>query len=235
MKKFTAKLIAVLPLNHDVYQFDFSFESESVDFIAGQFFMLEVPDSEKKITRAYSVSSAPKKEGFSLCVKILPDGKASQYLMTLKVGDTANFSGPFGFFMLTDSPKDIVMVATGTGLAPFMGMLPTLFEKDGNARLRRVTLYFGVRHEEDLFYVDQLRQWESEHANFKAVVTLSQPTESWTGDKGRVTEYLEKLSTENIQVYICGNGDMVKSVKELMDSKGLQKPDLHLEQFTPLK
>jgi len=231
MKDFTAKLTEVFKLNHDVYQFDFAFEGESVGFIAGQFFTLEVPDGEKKITRAYSVSSAPDKEGFSLCVKILPDGKASHYLANLKVGDKVNFSGPLGYFTLADSPKDIVLVATGVGLAPFMSMLPTLFD-EGWAK--PISLYFGVRHEGDLFYTEQLRKWGKEHANFKATVTLSQPSETWTGEKGRVTDHLKKLTTENIQVYICGNGDMVRSVKELMDAKGLAKTDLHLEQFTPL-
>jgi ferredoxin-NADP reductase len=233
MKKFTAQLVKVLALNQDTFQFDFEFLEEPVDFKAGQFFMIEVPDGEKKITRAYSVSSSPDfKKGFSFCVKILPDGKASQYLKSLEIGQTASFMGSFGHFVLADSPKDIVMVATGTGLAPFMSMLPTLFAQGWTWP---ITLYFGVRHEEDLFYIDELRKWEKEHHNFKALVTLSQPSEAWTGEKGRVTEHLAELNIENVQVYICGNGDMVKSVKEMMDSKGLQKTDLHLEQFTPLK
>lgn len=233
MKKFTAKLVRALPLNHDVYQFDFSYESAHEDFSAGQFFMLEVPNPERKLTRSYSVSSAPlHKEGFSLCVKLLPDGMGSEYLRAMKVGDTAGFMGSFGHFVLADSPKDIVMIATGTGLAPFMSMLPTLFEKGHSGP---ITLYFGVRHEEDLFYVDTLRTWEAEQPNFKAVITLSQPSDGWTGEKGRVTEHLGDLDMANSQVYICGNGDMVKSVKDLLDNKGMPKEDIHLEQFTPLK
>lgn len=233
MKKFTAQLEKVVPLNLDVFQFDFKYEAEGIDFLAGQFVMVEVPGGEKKLTRAYSISSVPSwKEGFSLCVKILPDGKASQYLKALQVGDQASFMGPFGHFVLADSPKDIVMVGTGTGLAPFMGMLPSLFERQW---AEPITLYFGVRHEEDLFYIEELRKWEHDHSNFKAVITLSQPLETWTGEKGRVTEHIQRLPVENIQVYICGNGDMVKSVKDLLDARGVPKTDIHLEQFTPLK
>lgn len=165
-------------------------------------------------------------------MKILPEGKASQYLMHLKEGDDAQFMGAFGHFILTDSPKAIVMIATGTGLAPFMGMLPTLFESQ---RTEPIHLIFGVRHEADLFYVNELREMEKAHPTFKATITLSQAPENWPGAKGRVTEYLDSIDVSTSQVYLCGNGDMVKSVKDILDAKGLPKTELHLEQFTPLK
>lgn len=232
MKKFTSKLVKVLQLNHDVFQFDFAYP-EDLDFLAGQFFMLEVPTAERKMTRSYSIASEPdNKEVFSLCVKLIEGGIGSEYLRKMTVGDEAAFMAPFGHFIIKNNGKDAVLVATGTGLAPFMSMIPTWFKVGAK---QPITLYFGVRHEEDLFYVEQLRAWEQEHANFKAVVTLSQPTETWTGDTGRVTEYLEKLSFENSTVYICGNGDMVKSVKDLLDAKGVAREDICLEQFTPLK
>lgn len=232
MQKFTAPLLRSAPLNKDVYQFDFGWGETPVDYKAGQFFMLEVVDEAGKVNRSYSVSSAPSsKNGFSLCVKLLPDGRGSKVLRELTVGDTANFMAPFGHFVLADSPKPILMIATGTGLAPYMGMLPTLFEQ-GFAW--PITLIFGVRHEEDLFYVEELRAWEAAHPNFKAVITVSQPSETWTGEKGRVTEHLNGFDWQNVQVYICGNGDMVKTVKTFMDEKGVPKLDIHLEQFTTL-
>lgn len=231
MIKFSAKLIRKIQLNSDVYQFDFKWQ-ELVPFKAGQFLMIEVPDGDKKLTRAYSISSAPSQsDGFSFCVKILADGKASQYLIKMKEGDEAQFMGPFGHFVLAESSKPILMIATGTGLAPFMGMLPSLFETNYAGQ---INLLFGVRHEEDLFYVKELMEMEKVHANFKATITLSQASEAWAGARGRVSEYLNSIDVENLQVYICGNGDMVKNVKDILESKGLPKADLHLEQFTPM-
>lgn len=231
MKKFTSKLTKVVQLNHDVFQFDFAYP-EDLDFLAGQFFMLEVPTPERKVTRSYSIASEPdNKEVFSLCVKLLEGGIGSEYLRKMQVGDEAGFMAAFGHFVIKDNNKDAILVATGTGLAPFMSMIPTWFKAGAT---QKITLYFGVRHKEDLFYVEQLRAWEKEHSNFKAVVTLSQPPEDWMGDKGRVTEYLQDLSFENSTVYICGNGDMVKSVKDLLDAKGVAREDICLEQFTPL-
>ncbi len=232
MEKFSAPLLRKTALTADVYQFDFGWGEKPVDFKAGQFFMMEVVDEAGKVNRSYSVSSTPSyKEGFSLCVKLLPDGRGSKLLRDLPIGGTANFMAAFGHFVLVDSPKDMLMISTGTGLAPFISMVPAVFERGFAGK---VTLIFGVRHEEDLFYVDQLREWEKAHANFKAIVTLSQPTDSWTGEKGRVTDHLGNFDPQAVQVYICGNGDMVKTVKTLMDEKGVPKLDIHLEQFTTL-
>ncbi len=236
MISFSAPLLHAIPLTSDVYQFDFSLEGQAVEFKAGQFFMLEVNDEKGRVTRAYSVSSAPsEKSFFSLCVKVLPDGRASQLLFNLKPGDSAKFMAPFGHFFVSEagfaSGKDIVMVSTGTGLAPFMSMLPDLFEKGFPGRIR---LFFGVRHKEDQFYVQQLKMWENQHLNFRAEFTLSQPPEDWVGLKGRVTDHLKDMNLADAQVYICGNGDMVKGVKTMMDEKGVAKEDLHWEQFTAL-
>ncbi|QQR54848.1 FAD-dependent oxidoreductase [Candidatus Peregrinibacteria bacterium] len=236
MQKFQAALLRALPLTQDVVQYDFSWTDIAVEFKSGQFFMLQVEDAQGKVSRAYSVASSPSnKDFFSLCVKLLPDGRGSALLRGLKPGESASFMAPFGHFFVNDagftSAKDIVMVATGTGLAPFMSMLPDLFEKGFSGK---IDLYFGVRHEADLFYVDELRAWEAAHSHFKAHVSLSQPSETWTGLKGRVTEFLNELAYDKVQVYICGNGDMVKGVKTSMQEKGVPKEDLHWEQFTAL-
>lgn len=202
-------------------------------FKPGQFFMMKVEDGEAPVNRAYSVASPPNAEGFSLCIKLIPGGRGSEYLRGKKEGDELTFMGPFGhFFLREDAEKDIVMISTGTGLAPFMSMLPVLFEQGFK---KPITLLFGVRHESDLFYVEELRKWEEEHDNFTAVISLSRPDENWEGETGRVTEHLANMpiDTENTKIYICGNGAMVKDVRNQMVEAGVDKKDIHLEQFTP--
>ena len=232
IQKFAAKLLRSIPLTADTYQLDFAWASEPVPYEAGHFFLLEVEDGGDKVTRAYSISSAPsEKEFFSLCLKFLPGGRASEYLKNMEIGQEVHFQGPFGHFKLTDSKKDILMVATGTGIAPFIGMVPTLLEQGFK---KKIALYFGVRFEEDLFYLAQFKTWEKKNSKFKSFVTVSRPTEKWKGLSGRVTEHLEPLDIKDCEVYICGNGDMVKTVKEMMEAKGAQKPDLHFELFTSI-
>lgn len=234
MQTIQSKLLAIHALTADTFQYDFDFGGPHFEFKAGQFFMLKVEDGQTPpVNRSYSIASPPAMtDYFSLCVKLLPGGRGSEYLRGLKVGDSAQFMAPLGHFYWKSEGKAVVMVATGTGLAPFMSMLPTALEAGYTAPIH---LYFGVRHEDDLFYIDELRAWEADYPNFKAFITLSQPHEGWTGLQGRVTDHVEALALdpENTDVYICGNGAMVKEVKQLMDAKGLPKTSIHLEQFNP--
>lgn len=233
MNRFKTKLKSVLNLARDVWHFDFAFIGSSIDFKAGQYFMLEVPESdEKRISRAYSIESSPlQKDFFSLCIKLVEGGKASGYFKNLQVDNEVSFVGPYGHFLLQESDKNIIFVATGTGIAPFMSMMDVLWSKGFD---RSVSLYFGVSSEEDLFYMNELRKWESEHENLKLFVTLSHPSDKWEGLKGRVTAHLETADVENSKIYLCGNGEMIKDVRDLMLAKGVAKDDIHFEAFTPL-
>jgi ferredoxin-NADP reductase len=238
MKNFSSKLVANKKLTEDVFQFDFEWpEGGQVEFEAGQFFMMKVEDEhEKPVNRAYSVASPPSDKGFSLCVKLIPDGRGSNFLKKMELGDSAKFMAPFGHFVLSESTlnqeKDVIMISTGTGLAPFISMMPILFEK---GHKRPVTLFFGVRHEADLFYVELLQKWEEDYDFFTAEICLSRPEDSWEGRCGRVTKLLEDafVTPEDTEVYICGNGAMVKDVRASMIERGIDKKAIHLEQFTP--
>lgn len=222
MQKISSTLLRIIDLANNVKQFDFDGQ---VDFQAGQFVLLEVEDGkEPSVSRAYSIASAPGLDGFSLCVKLEPGGRGGEYLWSLQVGDAVNFQGPSGHFTWKESAGDLIFVATGVGLAPFMSMFQVMGD-------RKATLYFGVRHEEELFYLDELAKFE----NLKVISTLSQPGADWVGVKGRVTDHLQDLDVSpDTNVYICGNGNMVKEVKEMMESKGLPKSQIHFELFTPI-
>lgn len=233
MQQISCPLRAVEKLTNDVWEFEFSFEGTPVDFKPGQFFMLKVPGA-KPLNRSYSVASPPSKDGFKLCVKLVPDGLGSEYLRKLKIGDHAEFMAPAGHFTLQDSNKEVIMVATGTGLAPFMSMLPVMFALGDK---QPITLYFGCRQESDLFYLEQVYNWEEENENFTAVICASRPSKEWDGGfVGRVTAALENhpIDTDDTKVYICGNGNMVKEVRAMMMEQGLTKQDIHFELFTPI-
>lgn len=238
MPNLNAKLVRSEALTEDVFHYDFEVTEGELVFKPGQFCMLKVEDGDKPVNRAYSIASLPSMDGksFSLNIKLVPGGRGSEFLRGKKEGDEMSFMGPFGHFFLREDEeslkKDIVMVATGTGVAPFMSMLPHLFELGYQGK---VTLLFGVRYKQDLFYVDQLREWEAQHENFHPVISLSRPEEDWEGDCGRVTDHLAEtgLSNGNTKLYICGNGAMVKDVRAQALEMGVDKTDIHLEQYTP--
>ena len=118
------------------------------------------------------------------------------------------------------TPAHKVFVATGTGLAPMIAML------EATPVETKKTVVFGVRNEEDLFYVERLRSFE----NTEVVITVSRPSDSWTGKSGRVTDHLSCVTPES-EVYICGNPDMVESVISALEAAGHSKELVSNEAF----
>ena len=122
--------------------------------------------------------------------------------------------------MLHDNQRDVLFVATGTGIAPIRSMLRSLAVR---ASPRRITLFWGLRSERDLYYQDELTVLQQQLPSLSATITLSQPTGSWPGPVGRVTPLVTEAvtTTSNLEVYLCGNGGMIRDVRNLMRQKGL--------------
>ncbi len=129
-------------------------------------------DGAGEFKRSYSIVESSE-NSFKLCIKIVPDGRGGRVLSRLSVGDQVMASPAVGGFVLRDTPLPKVFIATGTGLAPMIAMLsatPNTVPK---------TVIFGVRREEDLFYLDTLRSY----SNIRIVTTLSSPRGTWLGQK----------------------------------------------------
>ncbi len=223
MKDFKAKLTDIKELTGDVRMFFFEPDCD-FQFKAGQFVMIKIEDG---VSRAYSIASRPDEKSFCLAIKLIEGGRGSEFLRGLSVGSVLNIKGPFGHFVVDpESQKDLVLVATGTGLAPMRSIVSDLIDTG-----RKMTLIFGVRHVEDIFLKDEFEKLDSEHENFNFKLTLSKPDESWTGLKGRVTDYLEGFDPGNIQIYICGSKLMVSEVREYFLSAGVPESDIKNEVF----
>ncbi len=93
--------------------------------------------------------------------------------------------------VLRDGPRDLLLVATGTGIAPFRSMLWSLAEASAT---RPVTLFWGLRSERDLYHQDELERLREVLPQFSFITTLSQPAGGWTGTTGRVTALVEAAS-----------------------------------------
>jgi ferredoxin-NADP reductase len=199
-------------------------------FQAGQFVQFEIPDlaSATPALRSYSIASAPGAEHLLLYVKIVPGGKASEYLRKMQVGETVSFRGPEGRFVVAPEHAPIkTFVATGSGIAPIISML----EDDANKPYpSHMHLVFGVRHENDVFCKERLEALKSTCAHFSYTLTLSQPSDAWTGGRGRVTEHLVNLPKEG-EWYMCGSLPMVKDVRAILTKAGVSSKNMHFEIF----
>ena len=231
METFTAKVGKIDNLTHDVRVIRLELiDPAAIRFQAGQFVSFEVPKRGLPfpVTRPYSIASPPSNPHvLELLLNLVPGGPGSTFLFSLQSGDPVTFRGPAGTFVVREYPdRRLLFVATGTGIAPIRSML--------HARLPSptpITLVWGLRHEHDVYYQDELATLAEQYPEFSYTITLSQPSPSWTGAVGRVQSHLEShiASVDDLAVYICGSKPMITSVIEQIRSRGTCP--IHREQY----
>ena len=200
---------------------------EAFPYRAGQFVSLSTPIGGKTITRAYSLASRSNGNRFELCLNRVEDGLFSPHLFAMQPGDSVDLAGPLGYFHWRDNVSDSILVATGTGIAPFRGMLQ---EEFGG----RATLVFGVRFETSLMYrseFENLAAAKPDRFDFRPV--LSRGDEAWQGRRGHVqTHVLEALGDRrDVNVYICGMKAMVDDLRAQLKALGLDRKRIVYEKY----
>lgn len=226
-----ARLIESREIAPEVRHFLFEVpEVEHLPYIAGQFVSFSNHFGEKKVTRAYSTASPPSGNRFELCLNRVQDGFFSPHLFSMKPGDVVDMKGPLGHFILRRPAHDSIFVATGTGIAPFRGMLLDCLEKEKDTKF---TLIFGVRYEHGLLYRDEFEEMERQYPNFRFLPTLSRPEPSWTGLQGHVQPHVlrELGERRDMDVYICGLKEMVDDLRARLKAAGLDRTRIIFEKY----
>jgi CDP-4-dehydro-6-deoxyglucose reductase len=225
-----ATLVESRELAPEIRHFRFAADVAEFLFEPGQFVSLTAPVRGKTITRAYSLASTPSGNAFELCLNRVDDGYLSPHLFSLQPGDTIDFTGPVGTFVWRKTGADAILVATGTGIAPFRGMVQQALQS-GDAR--RIHLIFGVRHEAHLLYRREFEALADQHANFTFTPTLSRPGEHWTGHTGHVQPHVFEALGErrDVEVYICGLKAMVDDVRARLKEAGLDRKRIIYEKY----
>lgn len=212
------------------------------DFVPGQYVALGLPgsaprpdtappdkephDPDKIIKRAYSLGSSPsQKDYYEVYFALLPDGALTSRLAMIKEGDRI-FAAPkvVGHFTASDVPPEnnLVFVATGTGLAPYMSMIRT---KETWTPGRRITIVHGVRFHRDLGYREELLSLVKREPGFRyfAVVSREDP-EADDIKRGYVQHLFDNGSLEldpvRDHVFLCGNPAMVEDMEKLLINRG---------------
>jgi ferredoxin-NADP reductase len=219
------------------------YESEdNLAFLNGQFFSFHLTKEGEEKVRSYSAANVvtdPRNNRLlSIAVTLYPEGFASGYFINSRIGDKVEVSGPYGNLIWPKQvPPALLMIATGTGIAPFRSMSASLEEvlKNGGTE---VTLAFGVKGYEYLMYDEVFLRLADLYPQFNYRVFLSQqePTRSFE-EKGRVTQLLtgQTLNPNQTLAYVCGNPSMVDDVVAQLEEQGLATPQIKREKYTMSK
>jgi Na+-transporting NADH:ubiquinone oxidoreductase subunit F len=210
------------------------------------FFNIESKVEEETI-RAYSMANYPEEAGIvMLNVRVaspppnnltLPAGKMSSYIWSLKEGDKATISGPFGEFYAKESPAEMVFVGGGAGMAP---MRSHIFDQLRRLNTKRpITFWYGARSLREMFYVEDFDMLQKENDNFKWHVALSdpQPEDNWEGDTGFIHNVLLKNylkdhpAPEDCEFYMCGPPMMNAAVINMLKELGVEDENIMLDDF----
>jgi ferredoxin-NADP reductase len=209
----------------------FTFEGEGeLQFVPGQFLSLVGENAGKTITRAYSIASAPAGNRFDLCLNLVEDGTFTPLLFGMSPGDEIEYKGPYGVFVFRNPLTDSILVATGTGIAPFRSMLQERLPRE---REKQFTLVFGARHEHGLLYRAEFDELATQYPNFRFLPTLTRPGGGWTGLSGRVHAHVdaELGARRDVDVYICGMAEMVNELRSALKEKGLDRKRIIVEKY----
>lgn len=241
-------------------------DGELFDFRPGQFAVLgmlgsaprveeatpeEAPaEPDKMIRRAYSIASASLERRYAeFYLTLITSGALTPRLFALQHGSRV-FLGPkaSGIFTLdrVAPEKAVILVATGTGLAPYISMLRTMLVNDSQ---RRFVVLHGARYSWDLGYRGELESLARLRPNFTYIPSITRPQEDphFIGHTGRIQTLLEQgvleresgvvLDPAKAEVFLCGNPDMVKLATTLLQTKGFMAKGgtgpatIHVEEY----
>lgn len=233
----TERVLSVHHWNDTLFSFKTT-RDPSLRFTNGHFVMIGLEVDGKPLMRAYSIASANYEENLEFLSIKVPDGPLTSRLQHIKEGDTILVSRkPVGTLVVDDlrPGKHLYMLATGTGLAPFMSIVkdPEVYE-----RFEKVILVHGVRWVSELAYSDYLQNELPNNEYFGELVSekfIYYPTVTREPfrNQGRITSLIEsgKLATdlglpdlnpETDRVMLCGSPHMLADLSELLNKRGFQ-------------
>jgi len=202
--------------------------------------------TEEPVYRAYSMANTPDEDELRFTIRIatpppgmpeIPPGVASSYLFTLKPDDRVTLSGPYGDFFIKDTSREMCFIGGGAGMAPMRAHI--FYQLLSVNTPRKMSFWYGARSKVEMFYDEEFRELEENFDNFSYHVALSepQPEDNWDGPTGFIHQVLyedylkDHEDPTEIEYYLCGPPMMLKAVREMLDSLGVEPEMVAFDDF----
>ena len=208
--------------------------ADGIEFQAGQYVNLQLPDDIG--SRAFSIASPPSSSGeIELNIRIVPGGQGTLYVHErLKIGERVNMTGPYGrFFVKKSADVPVVFMAGGSGLSSPRSMILDLLEEGFD---KPITLVYGQRNREELYYHREFLELAAQHSNFTYVPALSHEPEGsdWQGFRGFVHDAAKEhfgADFRGNKAYLCGPPLMIEACITTLMQGRLFERDIYTEKF----
>ncbi|HLX05450.1 MAG TPA: FAD-dependent oxidoreductase [Candidatus Binatus sp.] len=200
-------------------------------FVAGQFISITIPLVDETRSRPYSIASDPENRGpFEICFNRVEGGRGVQWLFERHVGDTLDFSGPFGTFTIDQAPEtELGFIAEGTAIAPIRPMLKRAL---ASSSTQKIHLIYAAPDREHILYAADLDALERSAPNF-SFETLIAPADKIYDRLFETAQarWVDADTDRTRHFYICGVGKGVIRLRDVLRGAGYERRSVHYEQW----
>ena len=219
---------------------------QKLEFVPGQYVAVGLRGPSRLTERPYSIASSPHDPELEFFLERVEDGELSPQLYELPVGSEVYVRRQAKGRLVFDrnsGRRDHFMVATVTGVAPFVSMIRTLAaEAQAGAVIPyRIALLHAASRPEEFGYLEELTELARRYDWFRYIPTVSRPWQApgWKGERGRAEDvarkYLDQLGfcPEGTVVYLCGNPNMIVNLEGLLLRAGFDAHAIRREMYWP--
>jgi len=202
-------------------------------FESGQFIRVGLHVDDTVLARPYSLVNTPQDKHLEVYFNIVEEGPLSPLLFALKTGDEILVADkPSGFLTISEVPesKHLWLMATGTGIGPFLSILKSeaVWQK-----FEQVILVYSVRTQAEMAYREMIEEIDIKHPDqFCFIPTITRENHQYSL-RNRIPESIKngdletragvELSGENSHVMLCGSSDMIADVRKELENRGMRK------------
>ena len=226
-KTYPARIDSITSLNETTKEVTLRLPpSAKFEYVAGQYADIIGADG---VRRSYSIANAPHDDGkLTFHIGKIEDGHMSDYWFNYaKENDLLRVEGPLGtFFLRSGNHKSLILLATGTGIAPIKAILEQLSSNPHHS-VKEIHLYWGARFEDDLYWEPKFPELP---LTYNPVLSRSK---TWTGLQGYVQDAALKnhKNLNGALVYACGSDVMIQSARRSFEMAGLPARQFYSDAF----